>query len=91
MPFRLLFARIFIKAMIVSISDSLITAHENILRVIPKPLTADEEAQRAKTLAPLSNVDPAALHDAVQRFVDALRRTRTRPRNSNVAAPSALR
>ena len=57
---------------IMSISDSLVTAHENLLRVIPKPLTADEDAERVRTSGLLLNINPAALHDAARRFVDAL-------------------
>ncbi len=55
-----------------AISDSLINAHENLLRVIPKPLTTEEEAERVRTCKGLPEVDPTALHDAARRFVDAI-------------------
>jgi len=55
-----------------AISDSLVTAHENLMRVIPKPLTAEEEAERVRTGMGLPDVDPAALHDGARRFVNAL-------------------
>jgi hypothetical protein len=51
--------------------DGLVTAYANLLRVIPRPLTADEEAERFRTRRELPDVDPAALHDAARRFVDA--------------------
>ena len=55
-----------------AIPGSLVTAHENLLRVIPQPLTAEEEAERVRTGKALPEVDPSALHDATRRFVDAL-------------------
>ncbi len=54
-----------------AIPDALQTAHENLLRVIPEPLTAEEEAQGRTRKGP-SDTDPAALHDAARKFVDAL-------------------
>ncbi len=55
-----------------AISDALHTAYENLLRVIPKPPTTEEEAERVRTGRGHPDVDPAALHDGARRFVDAL-------------------
>ena len=51
-----------------AISDSLVTAHEHLLRVIPEPRTLEEE----RLSKPMPAVDPAAVQDAARRFVDAL-------------------
>jgi hypothetical protein len=55
-----------------AISDALHTAYENLLRVIRKPLTAEEEAERARTGKGHPEVDPAAFCDRARQFVDAL-------------------
>ena len=57
-----------------AISDALHTAHENLLRVIPRPLTAEEEAERVRTGRGRPDVDPTALQEATRRFVDAISR-----------------
>jgi len=54
-----------------AISDALVTAHKNLQSVIPRPLTAEEEAERVRTGGWPSKVNPKALHDAARRFVDA--------------------
>jgi hypothetical protein len=57
---------------IMAIPDSLVTAYDNLLRIIPNPLTAEEDAERVRTGKRLPDVDPVALHDGARRFVDAL-------------------
>lgn len=56
----------------IQLPDSLVTAYENLLRVIPKPLTTEEETERVRTCRECPDVDPTALHDGARRFVDAL-------------------
>ena len=65
-----------------SISDSLVTAYNHLLRVIPKPLTAEEKAERRRTgTGRPADTDPVELHDAARRFVNAC--PRTPPRRLN--------
>jgi hypothetical protein len=54
-----------------AISGALHTAHENLLRVIPKPLTAEEEDERVRAGKGHPDVDPAALCERALQFVDA--------------------
>lgn len=58
----------------IQLPDSLVTAYENLLRVIPKPLTAEEETERVRTCRECPDVDPTALHDGARRFVEELSR-----------------
>ncbi|MGD0383267.1 MAG: hypothetical protein ABSA77_07100 [Thermoguttaceae bacterium] len=50
------------------ISDLIITAYDNLLRVIPESLSAEAESKGAR----LPDINPTALHDVTRRFVDAL-------------------
>jgi hypothetical protein len=62
------------KGRIMAVSDALLTAHKNLLHVIPAPLTAKEEAERVRNGEPLPDINPAELRDAARRFVEALSR-----------------
>jgi hypothetical protein len=57
-----------------SISDSLATAHANLLRVIPKPLTVEEEVEEQSKGRRRPTANPTALHEAARCFADALSR-----------------
>lgn len=54
------------------IADGLQAAYENLLRVIPEPLTAEEEQERRRTGKEDAEVDSVALHDGARRFVEAI-------------------
>jgi hypothetical protein len=74
LPFRLSAVEAQHKGKIMAISDALGIAHENLLRVIPRPLTAEEEDERVRWSRPAPNIDAARLHNATRCFVEALSR-----------------